>query len=111
MSARAGFAVIYRFRVREDREDAFRAGWRRLTEAIREHRGGLGSRLHRADDGTWVAYAQWPDRESWERSREMESADAEASRQMADAIEESLPPILLEPRIDLLERVPTESSE
>jgi hypothetical protein len=27
--------------------------------------GSLGARLHRSDEGTFIAYAQWPDRESW----------------------------------------------
>ena len=103
MSTGVGFSVIYRFRVKPDREEAFRDGWRRLTIAIREHRGGLGSRLHRAEDGLWIAYAQWPSRAAWEQSRTMESADEQAGQLMADSIVESLPPILLEPVIDLLE--------
>ena len=98
------FCVLYRFRLQAGLEVAFREGWRRLTEAIRDERGGLGSRLHRGDDGLWYAYAQWPDRESWERAQAMGSADAEASRLMASAIEESLPPIPLEPTDDLFYR-------
>ena len=74
-----------------------------MTAAIRDSRGGLGSRLHLADDGWWLAYAQWPDRLTWENSRKMESADPEAGKMMADSIEERLPPVLMEPQIDLLE--------
>ena len=106
MSERVGFIVIYRFRVRPGREGSFRTGWSRLTEAIRRHRGGLGSRLHRSDDGLWVAYAQWPDRKTWERAQGMEPANAEAALLMTESIEKRLPPILLDPMIDLLERLP-----
>lgn len=74
-----------------------------MTMAIRAHRGGLGSRLHLAEDGWWVAYAQWPDRETWERSQAMDSADAEAARMMSESVEQKLPPILMEAEIDLLE--------
>ena len=28
--------------------------------------GGLGSRLHRSEDGSWIAYAQWPHKDAWE---------------------------------------------
>lgn len=74
-----------------------------MTEAIRDKRCGLWSRLHLAADGIWVAYAQWADQSAWERSREMEPADKRAAQIMAESIEESLPPMLLEPIIDLLE--------
>ena len=56
----AGFAVLYRFRVRQGSEADFAVDWAVVTRWLRDHRGGLGSRLHRAEDGTLVAYAQWP---------------------------------------------------
>jgi len=85
-------------------EKTFTEGWSRLTEAIRETRGGMGSRLHKSDNGWWIAYAQWPDRQTWESSQtEYESPDIEASKLMAEAIEDREPPMLLEPIIDLLD--------
>jgi beta-lactamase class D len=85
-------------------EKSFMEGWSRLTEAIRKTRGGLGSRLHKSDSGWWVAYAQWPDRQTWESSQTVdESPDMEASHLMTEAIVERLAPILLEPIIDLLD--------
>ncbi|MCJ7556024.1 MAG: antibiotic biosynthesis monooxygenase [Gammaproteobacteria bacterium] len=104
MSKECGFCVIYRFKIRPGAEDMFRQGWIRMTEAIRDGRGGLGSRLHLSDDGWWLAYAQWPDRQTWERSGEMEAADPAAARMMAESVEERLPPILLEATMDLLVR-------
>lgn len=97
-----GFCVIYRFRVHAGAEEAFRQGWTTMTRAIRDRRGGLGSRVHQSDDGWWVAYAQWPDRATWQLSQQMPSADAVAARTMQEAIAERRPPILLETRIDLL---------
>ena len=84
-------------------EDAFVDAWTTMTLAIRESRGGLGSRLHRADDGLWIAYAQWPDRQTWERSQNAEPApDPEAAERMRQAVEQSYRPLPLEPWVDRL---------
>jgi hypothetical protein len=32
-----------------------------VTRAIRRSCGSYGSRLHQCSDGTWLAYARWPD--------------------------------------------------
>lgn len=101
-SADIGFCVLYRFRLKQGAESEFRGAWAKVTRAIRNQRGGLGSRLHLGDDGLWYAYAQWPDRASWEASSRMGAADEDASRAMSAAIEESFAPIALEPMDDLL---------
>lgn len=104
MTKSINFYVIYTFKVTPGMEDSFIEGWSRLTEAIRESRGGMGSRLHKSDNGWWVAYAQWPDRQTWESSQTIfESPDIEASNLMTEAMEDRKAPILLEPIIDLLD--------
>lgn len=100
--SRIGFCVIYRWKVDPVQEDRFLAAWETLTHAIREKRGGLGSRLHRDDQGWFVAYAQWPDRETWERSQAKESADPGASAILREAVVEADPPMGLDPVRDLL---------
>ncbi|HLL75244.1 MAG TPA: antibiotic biosynthesis monooxygenase [Pyrinomonadaceae bacterium] len=96
------FIALYRWRLKEGQEEKFREGWRRLTEEIRGRRGSHGSRLHRAADGTWIAYAQWPDRRTWELAMGVEAADGEASEMMSESIEVSQPPVLMEVFDDLL---------
>ena len=98
------FCVIYRWRLKAGRENDFIEAWRQLTLAIREQRGGLGSRLHRAEDGSWIAYAQWPDRAAWEASGARPSVEPAASAAMAETIAERFEPMLLEPVADLLVR-------
>lgn len=102
MSSTAGFAVIYRWHLHPDLVVQFQQAWARGTEAIARERGGLGSRLHQADDGSWLAYAQWPDRASWERSRQLGSVNPEDTALMQAAIAESFEPLLLQPVSDLL---------
>ena len=96
------FVALYRWGVKGGQEDRFREGWRRLTEEIYSRRGSYGSRLHRAEDGTWVAYAQWPNRRSWEASGGAAAVDVEASRMMSESIEVSHAPVLMEVADDLL---------
>jgi hypothetical protein len=103
---RVGFAVIYRWKVKAGMEAQYQRGWEQVTKRLMAERGALGSRLHRMEDGTWVAYAQWPSRDAWERSRTMAAADPEGSRLMQEAQAEAFPPMLLEPIVDHLERVP-----
>ena len=83
------FAVIYRWRVIAGREAQFEEGWRRGTERIAAEFGGWGSRLHRGDANTYVAYAQWPDEATWKKAMEtrMRHSDDAARQQYRDAIE------------------------
>ena len=62
------FGVIYRFEIKEDREEQFISSWIKLTQLIRLHEGGLGSRLVRLKRNTYRAYAKWPDEETWKNS-------------------------------------------
>jgi len=103
---RVGFAVIYRWWCKPGCEEQLVASWDRLTLALKRDRGALGSRLHREANNTWVAYAQWPTRDTWQSSSDQESPDPEASRIMRECIDGSDPPILLEPYLDRLERIP-----
>ena len=63
----AGFAIIYRWRVETGSETSFRERWRAGTERLKGL-GGLGSCLCREADGTFVAFARWPDEAARERA-------------------------------------------
>jgi hypothetical protein len=55
------FVAIYRWRLRPGMESQFVDGWERVTRAIDAECGSHGPRLHKCADGTWLAYARWPD--------------------------------------------------
>lgn len=98
------FVAIYRWNVPGEQEAAFRAAWAAMTELICQQCGSLGSRLHRADDGTLVAYAQWPSREAWE-TLTATGPVADALREIMRASAERLhPDVLLEVLDDRLVR-------
>ena len=60
------FTVIQRIEVKPDQRQHFVLCWRTVTEAIETQCGSLGSRLHVTDDGTYIGYVQWPDRDTWQ---------------------------------------------
>jgi hypothetical protein len=84
----AMYAVIYRWQVVAGLEAQFEAGWRRGTERIAAEFGGWGSRLHKQAEGVYIAYAQWPDEETWQRAMDsrMRHSNEEARKMYRDAI-------------------------
>ena len=64
------FYVIYEFTMDAAAQSEFEKLWHDLTIEIRSNSGGLGSRLHKVlnKPNCWVAYAQWPDKKTWENS-------------------------------------------
>ncbi|MCX5746793.1 MAG: antibiotic biosynthesis monooxygenase [Proteobacteria bacterium] len=80
------FAVMYRWQLAPGSEARFADAWRVMTEAIRQRNGTQGSRLHRADDGDFVAYAAWPSREAWEAAGHLPPADPVAFATMRECI-------------------------
>lgn len=101
-------AVIYRWRVEKKDEAEFQRRWHEITQDIIANHGGGGSRLHRAENGDWVAYARWPsrhDRDVAFEARTRASPDSTPQREgMAKLIEETWLEItddLLIPEADL----------
>lgn len=100
--AMPGHCVLYRFRVDPAREAEFVDAWTAITLLLRAQRGGLGSRLHRGDDGLWYAYAQWPSAEARAAAFAGPPIDDAARGHLRAAVLESLPELVLTPAVDLL---------
>jgi heme-degrading monooxygenase HmoA len=101
-SAGPGFVVLYRWRLHPGLEQQFIAAWTRVSKLLLEQRGSLGSRLHRAGDGTWYSYAQWPSAGAREQAFALPAVDPIAGAKMREAIAESFPEIILESVADYL---------
>lgn len=68
------FAVNYKFTLNTpspETEHVFTECWTNITEFFREEAGALGSRLHKGEDGAFYAYAQWPDKETFEAAQQV----------------------------------------
>ncbi len=61
-------AVVLEFEVIAGKEQDFVNAWSECTQVIYDNFGSLGSRLHTSATGTYIAYAQWPDAETYEKS-------------------------------------------
>jgi len=81
------FVAVYFWHVRPGMEEQFRAAWRRGTELITMRYGSFGSRLHRAADGRFVGYAEWPHEAAWQVAIDahFDYGDAENARRFREA--------------------------
>jgi quinol monooxygenase YgiN len=61
-------AVILEFEPIAEKEAEFVLAWRQCTQVIYENFGSLGSRLHKSQDGRFIAYAQWPNEDAYNKS-------------------------------------------
>jgi len=64
----ATFAVIYRGYIKEGMEDAYKKYWRQIASFFISYRGAIGSCLHKTEDGMWLAYSRWPNKEMRDNS-------------------------------------------
>ena len=77
------FVVMFEFVVKTGYEEQFLSAWPKTTQGIFLFKGSLGSRLHRHKNDTFIAYAQWPDEETYRQAAKIEmSAAYEQQRQL-----------------------------
>lgn len=78
------YYIIYQFNVKPGHEKRFVKAWSEVTEAIIEHCGGLGSRMHKSEKGEYIAYAQWPSKEHRDNAELPESIRNGIGAEMRD---------------------------
>lgn len=106
------YVAVYAWKVRPGYEERFREAWRRGTRQITGIYGSFGSRLHRASDGRFIGYAEWPDEATWKKAfdAKMVYDDPEARAMFVEALEEDSRPgeliAAMEVTDDLLTRHP-----
>jgi quinol monooxygenase YgiN len=60
------YCILLEFRPVPGKEEKFLRSWAALTEYIHQNYGSKGSRMHRSESGKFIAYAQWPGKETYE---------------------------------------------
>ena len=63
------FSIIYSFDVKPDSIENFISAWKKMTVLLYTREGSLGARLHRVSVTKYIAYAQWPDQETWAKEK------------------------------------------
>ncbi len=75
------FIAVYEFEIKPGTEASFRKAWFEVTKAIYQYCGSFGSRLHISDKpNILVGYAQWPNREQWDKVHELTDASYQKAR-------------------------------
>lgn len=69
------FIVMFEFVVKDGFEEQFISSWSKTTQGIYLFKGSLGSRLHRDNNGAFIAYAQWPDEETYRKAYDIEMSE------------------------------------
>ncbi|PUA30564.1 MAG: hypothetical protein B0W54_08795 [Cellvibrio sp. 79] len=97
-------AVVLEFDVIEGKDKEFVAAWTECTKTIYENFGSLGSRLHTSETGAYIAYAQWPSIEAYEKSGDWPEHLINARDKMRETLKTGKPKLLykLTTEIDLL---------
>ena len=95
-------AVFYHWKVKEGREEDFARAWGEVTKDGKDRCGSKGAILHRCDDGTFAAYALWPDKTSREECWLGDASQTEAARTLVDCTETKLAEVLMDVADDRL---------
>ncbi len=75
------YSIIYEFKVKENQNQIFEKAWEELTELFYQYGNSRGSRLHRKNEQTYVAYAQWPDIDTFQKAANLMPEAANEIRQ------------------------------
>ena len=87
-------AIVLEFDVIDGMQDAFRTSWIETTEIIYQNFGSLGSRLHEADNGQFIAYAQWPNLSVYECDHDWPEDSKNARESMRNCLKIGKPTVL-----------------
>jgi heme-degrading monooxygenase HmoA len=98
------YVAFYRWRLNQGQEAEFSRLWHEGTLLFRTEQGALGSRLHKAEDGTYFAYAQWPSREAYHAKKHLSPEHRELLQAMQACVGETFPTHLGAVEDDLLIR-------
>ena len=87
-------AVVLEFDVIEGMENKFRKAWIETTDIIYQNFGSLGSRLHKSDNGKFIAYAQWPDLNVYENDHHWPDDSKSTREKMSACLKIGKPTVL-----------------
>jgi len=99
------FCIIYQFKIHQGVEEKFIKSWEEVTKAFKKHCGALGSRLHKNNECDYIAYAQWPSKEVYDKAELPEEVINGAFSEMRSHCKSVAVLYELTPVSDLLENI------
>jgi len=85
--------VQIKFVVLKGKDQELRKAWAETTNYIYKNFGSLGSRLHKTSTGEYIAHAQWPDLETYEKEHIWTKEGLEVRDRMRGALSSQSPEI------------------
>lgn len=94
---------MFEFVVKEGYKDQFLSTWAKTTQGIYLFKGSLGSRLHIDKNGAFIAYAQWPDEDTYRKASNIDmSPEYEKQRNlMHDSLNLKATKVLYEMEVEV----------
>lgn len=96
------FIVLYRWELKPEQVKEFKEGWSEIVHRNIEKYGALGSRLHKASDGSWYSYSQWNNRSCWQSAFNLDDSNQTARQKMVNAIIKAYEPVTMAPSLNHL---------
>jgi len=87
MDISPNFAVVYRFYVDPSKESKYIESWKEVSDYFIEHRGAIGSSLHKTEEGYWLAYSKWPDQKTRDASWQKDHHQTDLPQRIKEAID------------------------
>ena len=98
--------ILYKWKIKPGKEEEFQRSWSFATQMIRTHCGSYGSRLHKAQTGEWLGYAQWPSVEARSTCRIQDESFLKSRDAMNECIESTFEELHLDIMADYLVHQP-----
>jgi len=87
-------AVLLEFNVKPGAEEEFIRYWEKTTQIIYKKFGSLGSKLHKSDKDTYIAYAQWPSLDIYNTEQDWSKEETAVREKMRATLVNGKPSVL-----------------
>jgi peroxiredoxin Q/BCP len=106
------FVVFYQWQVKAGFESEFCRIWKALHKKVAEtYPGSHGASLHLGVDGNFYAYAKWENQSDWQQFWVTKEQKINEVRLLRSCLEESYPPLFLQPIVSITQARPVANSE
>ena len=86
MNISPNFAVIYRFYLEDSKEEEYISNWKVVADYFTQQRGAIGSSLHKTNQGYWLAYSRWPNKQTRDASWSKDNIKEDLPEKIKNAI-------------------------